>query len=182
MKLDINSVSAKLYRWVFATNRMPKSLCPYFWKLVLMWIILAPYVLLSLPYVVIHLNDEGERFSKGDSFGEKPVSGLFMWGILYLVGVMIFSISVFWAEFPKDSFPQNMQILGILLWIIAIGFGTWEGVKWAIQAYKDSKVKYDERGFRIWEEPKPKPDSILVAFIKAKYNKYCPKIEWSNER
>lgn len=179
MKLNINSVSAKLYRWVYATNRMPKSLCPYFWKLVLMWIVLVPYTLLSLPYIAINsVGEDKEPFKLGDSFGEKPGSGLVMWIMLYLVGVMLFSISVFWAEFPKDSFGQNMQILGVLLWIIAIGVSAYQFGKWAVQKYKDSKIKYDENGYRIWEPATPKSDSVVVAFVKATYNKYCPKIEW----
>ncbi len=31
MNLNINSKTAKLYRWFYATNEMPQSLCPYFW-------------------------------------------------------------------------------------------------------------------------------------------------------
>lgn len=182
MKLNINSVSAKLYRWVYATNQMPKTLCPYFWKLVLMWIILVPYTLLSLPYVALNLLGEDRRFDNGDSFGEKPGSGLVMWAMLYLIGVMIFSISVFWVDFPKDSFGEGMQILGSMLWCMAIGFGGWHGAKWLIEWYKDSKIKYDEDGHRIWEPTKEKSDSIVVSFVKSSYHKYCPKIEWFNEK
>ena len=178
MKLNINSVSARLYRWVYATNRMPDSLCPYFWKLALMWIVLVPYTLLSLPYIAISKLEDNRSFKSGDSFGEKPGVGFLMWVMLYLIGVMLFSISIFWVEFPKESFGQNMQILGTLLWIIAIGVGGYHFCKWAIQKYKDSKIKYDENGYRIWEPVKQKSDSVVVTFVKATYNKYCPKIEW----
>lgn len=36
MKLNYNSFSSKLYRWIYYsdTNEMPSNLCPYFWKLV----------------------------------------------------------------------------------------------------------------------------------------------------
>ena len=178
MKLNLNSTSARLYRWVFATSRMPDSLCPYFWKLVLMWIVLIPYTILSLPYMVMQKLSENNFFDRGNSFGEKPGSGLVVWGAIYLAGVMLFSISAFWVDFPKDSYGQNMQILGIFLWIITLGVGGWNGAKWLIEKYKDSKIKYDENGYRIWEPVKEKSDSIVVSFVKSTYHKYCPKIEW----
>lgn len=182
MKLNSNSVSARLYRWVFATNKMPETLCPYFWKLVLMWIILIPYTILSLPYMAIQKLSEDDFFERGSSFGEKPGSGLFIWGAIWLVLVMLFSVSVFWVDFPKDSFAENMQILGIFLWIIVLAVVGWNGGKWLIGKYKDSKIKYDENGYRIWEPVKEKSDSIVVAFVKSTYHKYCPKIEWFNEK
>jgi hypothetical protein len=178
MKLNLNSTSARLYRWVFATSRMPDSLCPYFWKLVLMWIVLIPYTILSLPYMVIQKLSDNNFFDRGSSFGEKPGSGLVIWGAIYLAGVMLFSISAFWVDFPKESFAEHMQVLGIFLWIIVLGVGGWNGAKWLIEKYKDSKIKYDENGYRIWEPVKEKSDSIVVSFVKSTYHKYCPKIEW----
>lgn len=182
MKLNKNSVSARLYRWVFATNKMPETLCPYFWKLVLMWIVLIPYTILSLPYMAIQKLSEDDFFERGSSFGEKPGSGLVIWGAIWLAGVMVFSISVFWVDLPKDSFGQQMQILGIFLWIIVLGVGSWHGGKWLIEKYKESKIKYDEDGYRIWEPAKEKADSIIVSFVRSAYHKYCPKIEWFNEK
>ena len=175
MKLNQNSIVAQLYRWFYATQRMPKSLCPYFWKLVIMWILIVPYSILALPYVLITWKN-GDRI--GDSFAEKPGSGAIMWIVFAMAASMLFSISVFWISFPKDSFPQDIQILGIILWMAVIGFGLWEGGKWAIEKWKDSKIKYDGDGYRIWPNPEEKKPSIIVEFIKAKYNKYCPTIEW----
>jgi hypothetical protein len=176
MKLNKNSFSARLYRWVYATEQMPKNLCPYFWKLVIMWIVIVPYAILSLPYIALN-----KRNDIGSSFFEKPGSGLILYVGVGLVLSMLWSISIFFVGFfPKHSFAQSIQILGMLLWIIGIAIGGWNLAKWGIEKYKDSKIKYRYDGHgnvvgRKFEEPKP---NIIVEYAKAAYNKYCPQINW----
>lgn len=172
MKLNFNSPISKTYRWFYATDQMPQNLCPYFWKLVLMWILIVPYVILSLPYLIAYKKD------KGNSVAEKPGSGLMIWVALGMVAAMLFSFSLFWTVFPKDSFLQQMQILGVVLWLVAVVLVAYQGILWIKEKYKESKIKYDENGRRIWRPVEEKSPSIIKEFIKAKYNKYCPKIDW----
>lgn len=175
MKLDFNSPISKTYRWFYVTDQMPQNLCPYFWKLVLMWILIAPYTILSVPYMIFYKND------KASSIGEKPGSGLIIWGFLAMVASMIFSISLFWIKFPKDSFLLNVQVTGVLLWMVLIFVVVYQVILWIREKYKESKIKYDENGLRIWEYKEYKEEkshSIIKEFLKAKYNKYCPKIDW----
>jgi acyl-homoserine lactone acylase PvdQ len=73
MKLNINSTSAQLYRWFYATEQMPQSLCPYFWKLVLMWVFILPYTILSLPVILMDLKDPDRRTT-----GERAGVGFFI--------------------------------------------------------------------------------------------------------
>ena len=42
MKLNRNSISAKLFRYFYSTDIMPGSLCTYFWALVLAYILIIP--------------------------------------------------------------------------------------------------------------------------------------------
>jgi hypothetical protein len=174
MNLSKNSNVARLYRWFYATRTMPNSLCPYFWKLVLMWILIIPYTILALPYIFTM----GKLDPIGNSFGEKPGSGIVLWLMIYLFSVMVFSLSLFWYSFPEGTYFSSMQILGILLWMLGLAVLLYNGIIWAIEKYKRSKIKYDEDGYRIWEHAEEKP-SIIIEFIKAKYNKYCPKINWN---
>jgi hypothetical protein len=153
---------------------MPDSLCPYFWKLVLMWILIIPYATLSLPYIFTF----GRQDPLGSHFAEKPGSGLILWLVIYFIGGMLFSLSVFWYVFPADTYGRSVQVMGCFIWIIALCVLAYRGVIWAIEKYKRSKIKIDERGHRIWE-PTPKKSNVLTEFIKAKYNKYCPKINWN---
>ena len=74
MKLNINSTSAQLYRWFYATTTMPQSLCPYFWKLVIMWLLILPYSILSLPVILMDLKDFEHR-----TMGERAGMGIIFW-------------------------------------------------------------------------------------------------------
>ena len=49
MKLTKNSFNSKLYRWFYCTNQLPINLCPYFWKLLMAWVLLIPVVVITLP-------------------------------------------------------------------------------------------------------------------------------------
>jgi hypothetical protein len=91
---------------------------------------------------------------------------------------MLSSIGFFFVPPGKDSFYGFMGTLGFAIWFLSIGIGIVEGYK----AFKDwnyrRKIKYDENGYRIWNEPKQEKTYLVVEFAKAKYNKYCPKIDW----
>jgi hypothetical protein len=175
MNLNYNSITAKLYRWFYAKYEMPKNLCPYFWKLVIMWIFIIPYTILSLPYIAMY------KWNKGDSVAEKPGTGLFLYFILGLFLSAMFSISAFWIWFPDDTFLSNIQSVGIVVWITAFILGIIEGYKFLRTMYLESKRKRDyDRMFDKNNYIKPKRESnIIVEWVKSTYNKSCPKIDWN---
>ena len=176
MNLNYNSISAQLYRWFYAKYEMPKTLCPYFWKLVIMWLLIIPYTVLALPYVIFH----GTK-SEGDSFFEKPIIGIFLYLSLFLVLAALFSISVFWIIFPKESYLFDIQFIGLFIWMVAITLGGFQFFSWLKNKYTKSKIKYDEYWYRIWDSPKEKESNIFVEWVKSVYHNYCPKIEWNNK-
>jgi len=176
MQLSKESTTASLYRWYYATKNMPQSLCPYFWKVVVMYLTLIPYTIFSLPYMILNGKD------KSSGWGEKPGTGLLLYIGLGLVAAMFWSLTIFFVGlYPKDSFAQGMQILGLMLWLVVIVCTVIFGSKWLYGKYKQSKIKYDEHGYRIWEPVKEKEPNLLVEFVKASYNKYCPKIDWTSK-
>ena len=177
MKLNINSTSAQLYRWFYATQQMPESLCPYFWKLVLMWVFIVPYAILSLPVILMDLRDPERRTT-----GERAGVGLIMYFILGMLICMLSWIGAFFAEPVKDSVWFHMLLTGALGWLVAIIFGGIELYKVLKEKWENRGIKYDEDGYRIWDEPREKQPSIIAEFVKAKYNKYCPKIDWNHNK
>ena len=78
---------------------------------------------------------------------------------------------------------------------MATGFATWFGAlilgiamlyKYFLEKRDEAKWKrmknnYDENGNWIPYEDRltGKRPNIILEFIKAKYNKYCPKIDWN---
>ena len=75
-----------------------------------------------------------------------------------------------------------MVTLGIMIWAAAIVIGVIEGVKALKEWNYSRKINYDENGRRIWGEPKEQKTYLVVEFVKAKYNKYCPKIDWTDNK
>lgn len=177
MKLNTNSKTAQLYRWFYGTSRMPESLCPYFWKLVLMWTFILPYSLLCLPVIILERLDRSQTHSTGERAGY----GFLCW---FLIGMVISMIAVFgiFFEIPtKDTLYMHLVTIGFLGWGISIMCGISFAFKYLLEKWKNRGVKYDADGYRIWN-PEPKQDSIFVSFIKASYNKYCPKIDWNHNK
>lgn len=173
MKLNINSKTSRLYRWFYATQNMPESLCPYFWELILMWILIIPYSILSLPIILIDLKDPKNR-----DIVERVGSGFLIWFILGIIICMLSYIGLIWATPTIGSFFMFMITIGSICWAIVIMVGGIELFKVLKKKWEKRGIKYDEDGYRIWNH-ELKQDSILVSFVKASYNKYCPRIEWT---
>jgi hypothetical protein len=182
MKLNYNSTSSKLYRWFYDTHRMPETLCPYFWKLVFAWtltIILSP---LLLPTLILRkvTNDSDEEAT----FGPYVAIGIFIYGLIFFIISIGFFISAYWITYYQGSIGFDLYVAGIIVTVI----GSAALISWGANELKklirDRKYKQtvwsDELDMDIpnphYREPKP---NIIIEFIKAKYNKYCPKIDWN---
>lgn len=178
MKLNINSNTAQLYRWFYGTSRMPESLCPYFWKLVLMWTFILPYSILSLPVIIL------ERFDRSPthSTGERAGLGFIAWFILGIAIGMVTCIGLFFEEPVKDTLYYHLTVIGTLGWFLSIGIGIATLYNYLRKLWKNRNIKYDEFGRRIWNPIVEEQDSIIVSFVKASYNKYCPKIDWNHNK
>jgi hypothetical protein len=160
MKLNQNSLSAKLYRWFYKTDTMPTNLCPYFWKLVTAVILSPLFAIYTLPYEIINYKRRRETYS--DMLG----ISLACWCIIAVVICMISTLALFFYIPDKSSLLWIMISIGLICWVSLIVFGIgWSIVKTA--EYSKSKKIDDE-----------KTDNIIVEMVKAKYHKYCPKIDW----
>ena len=183
MELNVNGVSARLYRWFYVTDKMPQSLCPYFWKLVIAYILLLPVAILSFPIFLFKQEDSVEN-----AF-QRPFIGGFMWTVLCIVAIMIVGpLSTLFTGFLHDgSFLAIIQSTGFLTLFVVITISLVAGI-----IYLASKIKEQNRRRRsewIWNEygdyiknpdysPYAAKPNIIIEFIKATYHKYCPKIDW----
>lgn len=183
MKLNANSLNAKLYCWFYGKSsyHLPNNLCPYFWKLVLAWALLVPYSLFCTLYILTHEIFD-TKYENGDhKTGERMGISLMLNGILFLLFLMInVIVRIFVAYDPKSVFSELLGP-GIMVWVIVIGFGLYYGVKALVERIKESRIPRDENGYRIYPEYKPKKPNLIVEFVKAKYGQYCPKIDWEGK-
>lgn len=159
MILNHNSISAKLYRWFYGTDVMPNNLCPYFWKLVIAYTFALPVLILSLPQTIV---------SKGkdrDTLSNRIITGIITYSLLFGAISMLSVFGLFFVLPEKEGLYLFMLIIGMSLWAISVV----GGVTYLINKWKERRYN------RYPEEPKA---NIIVEMVKAKYHKYCPKIDW----
>jgi len=164
MNLNQNSISAKLYRWFYdkAKHQMPTNLCPYFWKLMIMWIFIIPSAILSLPSNIYFSFDKRHY---GQSKTNNPWIGLVFWGLLFIIQCIIIALSFFFVSYEEDSYFHISGFMGFVFILTIIGILI---------------IFWYETVFKNKEEKEKKPN-IILEFIKAKYNKLCPRITWDKK-
>lgn len=165
MKLNKNSISAKLFRWFYSTRELPTNLCPYFWKLVMAYVFAIQLFIITLPYAII------DKDSCNESLGNRIYIGLFCWFILSLLIAALTPIILFWHTPVKGSLLESLIHYGFAVWAA----GLFTGVMWFIH-HLGEKIKERKRRNLPKEE---KRSNIIVEMVKATYYKYCPKIDWN---
>lgn len=174
MKLE-KSFNSKLYRWFYCTNELPKGFCPYFWKLAIAWLFLIPVGLIGLPMIINYYKDLRKSNYSEIRFSERLGNSLGVYCGIYLVFCLVLPFTLFFTTYEKDTFLWSSTFIGF---IVLIGFII-VGIAYLIEQIKENRqrTKYsnDEEGRLIIIEKKP---NLIIEFIKAKYNKHCPKIEW----
>ena len=163
MKLNKNSISAKLFRWFYETKELPTNLCPYFWKLVMAYVFAIPLFIIPLPYVII------EKSSSIESLNSRIWGGFVCWVILFLLITALTPIMLFWHTPVKDSLLEILMIYGFFIWAAGLTLG----IIWFIQYLKEKSSE------RRYLPKKEKRSNIIVEMVKATYYKYCPKIDWN---
>lgn len=163
MILNHNSISAKLYRWFYGTNVMPNNLCPYFWKLVIAYTFALPVLILSLPYIIV------DKDNSMDTLTNRIIKGIILYGMLFLAICMLSVFGLFFVLPENDGLYFIMVTTGVGLWIPCVVFGLTYLISKLFEKWKERKYN------RYPEEPKT---NIIVEMVKAKYHKYCPKIDW----
>lgn len=180
MKLKTNSLNAKLYCWFYGKDKynLPNNLCPYFWKLVLAWVLVAPYSLFCTLYILTYEVFDN-KYENGDhKTGERLGISVLFYGIIFILFLMINVIVRVFVDYDPNSNFSNLLGPGIMIWVIVICVGVYEGVNALVKHIKQSRIKYDKDGYRIYPEAKEKKPNLIIEFVRAKYGKYCPKIDW----
>jgi hypothetical protein len=172
MTINYNSFSSKLYRWFYGTIEMPNNLCPYFWKLFIAFVLAIPLFVLTLPFEILRVFSKHRREDFYDiSIWTRLLSTMAFIVIILCAAALIAPISLFFGyEAKPDSFIESLIWAGAFVWIIALSFA----LVGLIDFVKNKYHSFKRNGKTI----KVKTDNIVLEFAKAKYNKYCPKIEW----
>jgi len=165
MKLNKNSVNARLYRWFYNVDLMPRSICPYFWKLILMWLLVIPYCVWLAPVYIIH-RLTGERIlnvKQSDKFEYAFITN----SLLFISIILLLGVSSLFVNYENVLLKALSEVgvislftsLFIIILLLFLRFIT-----------RPKKLKMSDV-----REDKP---SIILEFIKSKYNKMCTVIDW----
>lgn len=159
MKADRNSLHAKLYEFTY-TSDLPINLCPYFWKLVWATIIFILNFIIQLPALIINV------FTKdSDDCKERRSMGI----AIYIALLIIFGYSIItfhWIKMMFQCYSYSQELANI-----GLGFNL---VIFIVSSFFFIKYLLGKRRKRI----KEKRPNLVVEFVKGKYGKYCPKIDW----
>ena len=175
MKLDHNSLSARLYRWFYQVYDMPSNLCPYFWKLAFMYLVIIPYSIIVLPKIIFK-NDPG-------SDDVRIISSLLIWAMAFFGFTAIYSIVTYliWGVGSKDSLMLGLQKVGLIALITSTVVLIMLGIFNIKPSKRNQKRIWSDEEYDYIDNPDYRPSffAITKEFIKAKYYKYCPKIDWT---
>jgi|GEM_PF-2728266 len=176
MKLNHNSTSAQLYRWFYQVYDMPTNLCPYFWKLVFMYIFIIPYSIIVLPAII--MKDEGGS-------DVRFITSILIWAMIFFGFLAIYApvTWLIWGMSTKGTLMGTLQMGGFIIWAIGlIVLATWGTITYT-QRKKNQKYVWSEEKYEYIENPDYSPSFATIAkeFIKAKYHKYCPQITWNDK-
>lgn len=178
MTLDQNSTTVKLYKWFYGVSEnqgLPNNLCPYFWKVVLMYLTIIPYTVFSIPVVIYDLLDK--QYTNGDrSVGARLGISAGVYIAIWFATCAITSIIGLFVHIEPKTFWEFCQFMGYMIWAATIIAGTIHGVD-CLREYITKDDSYFDQNQKKWVTKKAKVN-MTAEFIKAKYNKYCPKIDW----
>jgi hypothetical protein len=175
MELNLNSLTAKLYRWFYNQYEMPNSLCPYFWKMIIMYVFIIPYSIISLPQIIFEL------ITKERSEAPRIAIGGILYILLFFGLTILFTLVTLpiWGYFPPNSVGNSFQIIGTICFVGGLSvLITHLIINYRLN--RNRRFIVDKKTGQYIKNPKYKGEkpNLVKEFIKAKYNKYCPKINW----
>ena len=165
-----HSFHAKLYKFTYSSD-LPENLCPYFWKLVIGFLLLIPNALLQLPTRIFKGLLEDLYSTDFKDTGNYQSYGLLTWFLLALAAVVIISLIhlglwIFGFNHIPFLAGLGMTVLFTVAAFVSVHFyNEWK---------EDREFKKELRRLEGIEEKQ----GIVMEFLKATYNRYCPKIKW----
>lgn len=159
MKASRKSIHAKLYDFTYMSD-LPSNLCPYFWKLIFGFLIFMPNLIIQLPSLIIMMFTKDRSLYSCNNRRTIGIGIYIALAILY--GYIYVTFNWIKAMFGFYYYNQDDANVGwIINSIILIGVMVW--------------LVFNFNKKKLAKEEKP---NIIYEFFKAKYNRYCPKIDW----
>lgn len=188
MKFSKNSLTARLYCWYYNLDdwKLPKNLCPFFWKTVYMYLTLLPLLVIAWPAILFIEQPWSEENGDEMENSQRIGGGFFLYVVGFLALTAIAAPFRFFMTFKEGGFFDESTRVGAFIWVVAIGISLYFLIKGIVNYIKEKRQNrlYEKLKNAGWPDDlitEPKKN-LLIEFIKAKYNKYCPQIEWESNK
>ncbi len=181
MKLNEDKLTPTLYKWFYNTE-VPTNFCPYFWRVCIMYIAILPVTILGLP-PILFFDNPWSKVGDRENNTTRVLFGLLCYMALFFLFALVSVFFTITKTYPKDGFWDITRQLGVSIWFVIIVFSLY-----VLTCLISNKIKEKRRNKRHTKtnsielfnyEPKK---YLLVEFVKAKYKRYCPKIEWTSNK
>lgn len=179
--LSQKSWHCQLYRLIYG-HELPTNLCPYFYKVMLAIILFLPLIMFTavaaLFAEVVNLFHAKEvRFHLyQDAKSESGLLSRDMLAAAFVVNWVCFYVfELIWFPFHyNEKGPLTTMGFGIYICTAAIllsivNYFLFKGIDWLIDKMRTSKSA---------PKTESKESSLVLSYIKSKYQKHCPKINW----
>lgn len=161
MEYYSRSTTARLYRW-FYDSVLPTDFCEYARKVAFMYLVIIPYVIFCWPGMLF---DKSCSSTRDTNWLYTLILTIFVYGVLLAAFSMIASVILFiqLGGFPEEGHSWEIIFAaGLICWMLTI-------VTLLIIFFKNLRVSV--------------PRTTMVGdFVRAKKNKYCPRITWKNTK
>lgn len=183
VRIKKTSWHARLFAQTYNVESLPSNLCPYFWGLVIS-LVLLPLTFWTLVFYKICPDEAPWRFG----VGHRIRSGLVAWIVTVVVSLVGFAY-VSEHYYPKSGVPYTdlvrVCLLALPFGILIVGGALLTvflvcllcmGICVLFKMASESVVTFISKP--LMESEEPKNNNVLFAYLKARKQKYCPKIDW----
>lgn len=168
INLSKKSVISRLYRWYYPENSLPSSYCPYFWNMIIMFIMIIPitaYCLLASPIIRLVLEEK--------LYNHNPLERMAKATVVNILLIMPFSVlygSIYgsFVGFYKES-PNS---LNFVIWLFGNAVITTLVLTTIVYLGLTAGERRNTRRREEWP---------IVTYLKAIKNKICPTINWKED-
>jgi hypothetical protein len=136
-------------------------------------------MILALPVILIETIKKEEFTTYSERFGLSIVAYIAIFILISLGAASCWP----WFTYEKNTFIHFCAQFGVVLALMGSLVGIYYLFVWIVNSIKD-KILYtkNEDGRKVYRPKKEAKPNIIVEFIKAKYEKNCPRVEWFNQK
>ena len=189
MKITLNAESwhSRYYKWVLKSKNLPKSLCPYFWIL-LLFLATAPFIVFGkcISWIFtfagkifkkkkkeLTWEEEMEKELKRNRF--YTMVGKIFFGFLALLFLFVF-IALMYGAHQKHTWSwiihEAIYIIGLVTTFIGLFWLAIETIRW-MKLERITETKLWISIGNGW--------NVMIGFLVASKEKVCPIIDWTNK-